>query len=414
MTDGRAEGQAAIPGASGGSLRGKLAASSLPVCFAIATLEGFDLQAAGVAAPALGPDLGLSPRQLGLFFSAATFGLILGAVIGGRVSDLKGRRATLLLSVFLFGAFSILTALAWDDTSLIAFRFLTGLGLGGALPSLLAITAETQAPDRRAGAVAILYAGFPTGGAIAALVSMAGAGMEWRMVFLIGGLAPLLIVPFIALLAIPRAPSTVAGRGREFARLVDRSAIRVSLLLWSAFALALLVLYLLLNWLPTLLISRGLSPGVAAAAQFAFNAVGALAGLATGAALRRWRTERIVLTAFALLILSLAALAAMPATAAAAVMLSAFAGAAMVSVQALLYAQATAAYPPEIRGTGVGAAVAAGRIGSVVGPLLAGMLIAGGRSAPEVLAFLVPLTLVSGICAVLLSRILAARGEPGR
>src|SRR6202023_2997864 len=108
--------------------------STIIFCVCAALCEGIDLQAAGVAAAGIGAEFKPSPDQFGTFFSASTFGLFLGAIIGGRLADSIGRKKVLVVSIGLFGLFSLLTSLAPDVHSLIWARALTGLGLGGALP----------------------------------------------------------------------------------------------------------------------------------------------------------------------------------------------------------------------------------------------------------------------------------------
>ena len=147
---------------------------ALTLAFLAAVIEGFDLQAAGVAVPKLAPAFGLTPQQIGLFFSAATFGLIFGALAGGRIADAWGRRTGLVIALVAFGVFSIATAYTTTFEQLVVMRFLTGVGLGGALPNLVNIAAESTDPANRGKAVSIMYAGIPLGGAIASGVSMLG------------------------------------------------------------------------------------------------------------------------------------------------------------------------------------------------------------------------------------------------
>src|ERR1700686_5124051 len=126
-------------------------------CLLAAVCEGFDLQAAGVAAAGIAAEFRPTPDQLGSFFSASTLGLFFGALIGGRVSDRVGRKSVLVASIALFGLFSALTAFAWDISSLAWARLLTGLGLGGALPNLIALAAESAAANRQNASVALVY-----------------------------------------------------------------------------------------------------------------------------------------------------------------------------------------------------------------------------------------------------------------
>src|SRR5271168_126428 len=135
-------------------------------CLLAALCEGIDLQAAGVAAAGIGAEFKPSPDQFGTFFSASTFGLFLGALIGGRLADSIGRKKVLVASIALFGLFSLLTSFAWSIESLVITRALTGLGLGGALPMMLALVAETGPHTQQAGRVAMVYAMTPIGGAV--------------------------------------------------------------------------------------------------------------------------------------------------------------------------------------------------------------------------------------------------------
>lgn len=369
-----------------------------------AVIEGFDLQSAGVAVPRLAPVFGLSPEQIGLFFSAATFGLIFGALIGGRIADTFGRRTGLVLSLVTFGLFSIATALVSTFDQLLAVRFLTGVGLGGAFPNLVNIAAESVARNRRGRAVSIMYAGIPFGGAAAAIVAMQGLyGGDWRMIFVVGGIAPLLLAPVIQFslppLAVERLPEITTG---------TRSSVFMpgtlfnTITLWLSFFLGLLVVYLLLNWMPQLLVSRGLTRENASLVQMLFNFGGVAGSLIGGHILDRERPFVPVALGFGAAALALLMLALLPASLGLMLMGGALVGAAILCVQSILYGLAPQCYVLEIRGTGVGYAVAFGRLGSIAGPLLAGLLVAWGRSPSEVMFTLVPVTIVAGLTTLLL------------
>jgi Major Facilitator Superfamily len=152
------------------------AAGTIVCCVLVALCEGFDLQAAGVAAAGITPEFGPTPEQLGRFFSASTLGLFLGALAGGRLADTLGRRSILVASFALFGAFSLLTAQASGIASLTSARLLTGFGLGGAFPTLVAWVNEHSAPTRRRANVALVYGGMPFGGALAVAAAFGVGG----------------------------------------------------------------------------------------------------------------------------------------------------------------------------------------------------------------------------------------------
>ncbi|KQV57270.1 MULTISPECIES: 3-(3-hydroxy-phenyl)propionate transporter MhpT [unclassified Caulobacter] len=384
---------------------------AVAICCLLALFEGFDLQAAGVAAPRLAPNLGLKPEDLGWFFSVSTFGLMAGAAMGGRLSDRFGRKVTLLVSVTAFGLLSIATGLATDLNSLLLARFLTGVGLGGALPNLIAIVAESVTPKLRGRAVGFLYAGLPCGGAFASLVSLAGAEpSDWRMIFYVGGVGPLLAL----LLAIPLLPnwpkaSTTLTEGQKSGFLeaaAGQGRALTTLLLWTAFFLALLIMYLLLSWLPSLLIGRGLSRPDAGLVQIAFNLAGAAGSVATGWLMdNRRRRTLTILGVFGASAASVAAAAGAPASLLVYLAVGAALGATVSGVQSAVYGLAPGFYPARLRGTGVGAAVVMGRLGSAAGPLLAAALIGAGRSSNQVLLALLPVIVVGGlICLWLAAR----------
>jgi MFS transporter, AAHS family, 3-hydroxyphenylpropionic acid transporter len=395
--------------------------TTIMLCVLVALCEGIDLQAAGVAASGIAAEFKPAPDQFGTFFSASTFGLFFGALIGGRLADSIGRKKILVASVALFGIFSLLTPLAQSIGGLTWARLLTGLGLGGALPMLLALVSET-ARTRQSASVALVYAGTPFGGAIVSLMSLLMTSTQWRWIFIVGGVLPLLLTPFIVLglreSAVFQQATTQAGigtallpkRGSFTAIFTEGRALRTTLL-WLSFFLGLLLLYLLLNWLPTLLVSDGLTRIQAAGAQIGFNIGGACAALLIGHLMEgRFRNAGIVVTFITLPIL-VALLAKAPADVTIITLIVFALGCSVIAAQAYLYAMAPVPYPTTIRGVGVGAAVAVGRIGSIVGPKLGGALKAAGHGPSQLLLDLLPIVL-AGSCAALLLAWFARKSKP--
>lgn len=387
----------------------------LTLCILVGVCEGVDLQAAGVAAPRLAPAFGIDPSALGLFFSSATFGLMFGALVGGRVSDRIGRKPALIWSVIIFGVMSIATGLAPSYNFLVIARFLTGVGLGGAMPNLVALVAESVPSNRRSVAVGSLYASMPLGGAVAALVSMViGSGNDsWRTIFYLGGFAPLVIAPLLYFALKDAKPVQTATAAATEASAQRPSVVSVlfgenraanTLILWVAFFLGLLVLYLLLNWLPTLLVGRGLERSEASQVQLAFNIAGVIGCVVSGGLMDGRRRAVAALGIFGFGALSLAMLAGAPASLVISILIGLCLGATMNGAQAVLYGLAPSAYPLHIRGTGIGSAVAFGRLGSAAGPLLAGVLVGIGLGAGQIMLVLVPIMLVAGGLTALLAR----------
>ncbi len=392
--------------------------ATIVFCVLTAFCEGIDLQAAGVAAAGIGAEFKPTSDQFGTFFSASTFGLFFGALIGGRLADGIGRKKVLVASVALFGLFSLLTSFAWSVSSLVVTRALTGLGLGGALPMMLALVAETGQPTQQSGRVAMVYAMTPIGGAVVSLLSLLIAATQWRTIFVVGGVVPLILAPIMAF-ALPEssafqrihgAPGSgslpeVAGMPKSGSFVAIFSAGRAlrTIFLWTSFFFGLLLLYLLLNWLPTLLTSNGLTRTEAAGAQIGFNIGGALAAILIGHLLNGRLKNWAVIVTFVALPILLVTLAKSPAQLALICTTVFLLGCAVIAAQAFLYAMAPAAYPTSIRGVGVGAAVAMGRIGSIAGPKLGGMLKAAGHSPSQLLMDLLPIVVAGSICALLLA-----------
>jgi AAHS family 3-hydroxyphenylpropionic acid transporter len=377
--------------------------------------EGMDLQAAGVAAGGIGAEFKPLAGQMGNFFSASTLGLFFGAMIGGKLSDRFGRKNSLIISVVLFGLFSWLTAQAWDMTSLIWARLLTGLGLGGAMPNLIALVAESSGEHRRSANVALAYGGTPLGGALVSWISLVSEPAQWRWIFIAGGIVPLVVAAIMirylqesdtftsarsAVAAQPHAVGVIHP-GSFLAVVGEGRALR-STVLWIAFFIGLVVMYLLLNWLPTLMTGNGLSPAQAAAAQIGFNVGGALAAVGAGHLFEGvGRRPTVVVAAIALPLL-LAWLANAPAQVMLVSIIIMLIGCAIMAVHAFLYAAAPACYPTLIRGAGVGLAVAIGRIGSIVGPKWGGMLKDAGYSSSHFLMSIVPIALLAAVAAIIL------------
>ena len=382
---------------------------TVALCSMVAILEGFDLQAAGVAAPRLAPALHLDPHQLGWFLSSGTFGLMLGAAIGGRMSDRFGRKMALLVSIILFGMLSLATGLASDLPSLLTARFLTGVGLGGALPNLIALVAESVPLEKRGVTVGLMYSSLPFGGAVVSLVSMfglgGGPGTDWQLVFLIGGLAPLLVVPMvIKFMPQGRIAAATAKPTGLFDAIFGQRRMPVTFTLWLGFFMGLLVLYLLLNWLPSLLITRGLSRGDSALVMASFNLLGAIGSAGAGWLMdrQRWRgyTALGIFTAAGL---SLAAAELIDAAFGTWLLVGGALGAAICGCQSVIYGLSPSCYPAPVRGTGVGAAVSMGRLGSAVGPLIGSQMVAAGFDSTQVLLAMLPILAISGIAVLALS-----------
>lgn len=378
------------------------------LCFLAGLCEGYDMMVAGVAAPKFAPSLGLEPTQLGAVFAAATLGLFIGAIGGGRLADLIGRKRVIIGALVVLGVFSIGTALVSDLPSLVAMRLLAGLGLGGALPNILALTAETAAPGRAAARTITLGSAMPLGGGVVALIAVAAPDVDWRTLFWLGGVAPLALAA-IMMGALPESPAfadrTKAEKGPgALAALAEEGRLAPSLLLWAASFCTSLVLYMLVNWLPSLMVAKGFSTPDAAVVSMLMTVGGAASGFAYAALSGHGRRRLLYGLTWAGMIASVVGLALAPP----ALWLAAAGGFGvgffLSAGQFLLYALSTELYPAPVRGAGVGFAVGVGRLGAVAGPLLAGAILAVQPNPATALAACAPLLLLALIAAVALGK----------
>ena len=394
-----------------GGIKSAAGLITLVLCFCTTFIEGIDLQSMGIAAPKLGPEFHLGPHDLGNVLMASPLGLFFGAFIGGRLADAFGRKAALIISMAVFGLFQLSTVWAPGYEPLVAIRFACGLGLGGALPNLIALTSEALGGKNSILNVVITAAGMPTGGALASFIAFQGGETgDWRTVFYIGGIAPLVLAPVMAL-ALPEsqlyrdAKAAAAEAGRRlntFKVLFGDGRATASILLWFGFFGTTLVTYLLLNWLPKLLVNGGFSKTDASFIQIFFNVGSAIGSIFLGWLMQRKPSRMILFVCYAGVALFLYGLTLVGHSVVLASWVVAIIGMFLLGAQYILYGLSPLFYRTESRGTGAGAAVAAGRLGSAAAPQLGGVLVAAGASFGQVMESLLPVTAVSAAAAILL------------
>lgn len=379
---------------------------TIALCFTVALLEGIDFQAPGIAAPGMAKAFALDKLHMGWVFSAGILGLLPGALIGGWLADRIGRKRVLIASVALFGVFSIGTALAWDLGSLLLARLLTGVGLGAALPNLIALCSEVAGSRLRGTAVSLMYCGVPIGAALAATIGIAGFSADWTVVYYVGGVLPLLVVPLLAFCLAESAAFHAQQQARAAGDAAPRIAVRdglfrhgaalPTLLLWGAYFFTLMVVYMLISWLPSLLVGQGFSAIQASWVMFALQIGAAVGTLMLGVLLERLSPLPMAGLIYLGLLAALAALGL--ASQFSSMLLAGFAaGMFATGGQGVLYALAPLFYRTEVRATGVGSAVAVGRLGAMSGPLVAGQMLALGAGSAGVMLASAPGLVLAGI-----------------
>jgi AAHS family 4-hydroxybenzoate transporter-like MFS transporter len=385
----------------------------LLTCAAVLVLDGFDTTAIGYVAPALAKEWGLTKSALGPVFSAGLFGLMIGALVLGPLADRIGRKKIIIFSTLAFGLGALATAFVQDVNTLLAVRFATGLGLGGAMPNTIAMTSEFNPKRRRATMVMIMFCGFSLGAALGGFLAAAlMAPFGWRSVFVVGGVAELLgsINPKADFPSAARFVVHEPGlAGMPVLQLFRDGRTLVTLLLWVVFFMSLLDLYFLSNWLPTVLNDLGASLSEAALIGSMLQVGGVVGAFALGSVIDRFSFRALALVYF-IAIFAVGAIGQLGHAAALVAIAIFVAGFCMVGGQIAANALAAGFYPTSIRATGVGWALGIGRVGSIIGPLVGGALLAMKWSAGAVFLAAATAALCAALAAFCLSRIAGLGG----
>jgi AAHS family 4-hydroxybenzoate transporter-like MFS transporter len=400
---------AAPPVRAGTSHLGGYQIAIFLLCAAVALIDGFDTQAIALAAPEIATAWGVEPHAFSGVFAAGLLGALFGAIGFGLAADRFGRKPSLLVAIVLFGAVTLLTPFATSLGDLLVIRFVTGLGLGGALPGVIAVTSEYAPADRRATIVSLMFCGFPLGavvGGVAAAQLIPAYG--WGILFYIGGIAPLLLLPVIALLvpesirflALKGDPAAIEkisrriGSAAHLESTPHRDAPRPSILalfdpakalgtsiLTVTFLISLMLAYFLVNWLPLLARQSGVDMAGAVLGVAALNLGAILGCLVIGRLADRIGPARPIGWGYALGALAIG-LIGVSAHSTPLLLATCFvAGALSIGAQMCVVALGAIFYETAIRATGVGWLMGTGRIGAILGPILGGLLIARGISA---------------------------------
>ncbi|CAM9136409.1 MULTISPECIES: 3-(3-hydroxy-phenyl)propionate transporter MhpT [Acinetobacter] len=389
----------------------KHAIVTVAICFLIAVIEGLDIQAAGIAAAGVREHFGLDSSQLGVFFSAGILGLLPGALIGGRFADRIGRKKVLIWSTATFAIFTLCTVWVNSFNSLLAVRFLAGAGLGGAMPILITLASEAVSPQNRGRAVGLMYCGMPVGAAILSLIAATEFGANWKNVFYLGGLLPIFAIPLM-MLFLPEskeylktqnktaAELAVAPQG-SFKDLFNSDNLLRTMCIWISYFFTLMVVYIMLSWLPSLFMELGFSRKDGSTAQFYFMVTATIGTIILGMLTDRWKKAYVILLMYGGILAGLLALNG-ASSLNQMYMAAALAGAFVIGCQGVLYAFGSIVYPTEVRGTGVGVASAVGRIGAMLGPVIAGQLLVAGFGAAGVITAAIPCIIISALCMLFL------------
>lgn len=378
------------------------------LCFLVVAIDGFDTASIGFLAPAIGQEWGVAPPQMAPLFGAGLFGLMSGAFIFGPLADRFGRKAMLIVCTVFFGLACLASSQANSLTMLVALRFLTGVGLGGAMPNAITLTSEYCPENHRLFLVTSMFCGFTIGSALGGLASahMVSA-YGWRSVLMLGGVLPLALTPLLMWLlpesarylvlkdkdpkrveAILRriSPEEDFGgasfdlahgkpQGSPVGHLFKTDLVGGTVLMWIAFFSSLLVIYLLSSWLPTMIRSTGVTLATASVVTAMFQIGGTLGAICLGWLMDRYNPQYVLSACYALAAIFIALIgSASSITLLGAVVFAA--GFLISGSQVGANALSASFYPTDCRATGVSWANGVGRIGSVLGSMGGGALVA--------------------------------------
>ena len=392
------------------------------LCFCVTLFDGFDTQAIAFTGPAIAGAFHLNPSQLTPLIVAGTLGMALGAIGLGSLGDRIGRRAAILVAVLIFALFSLATGFARSPTEILLARFFTGLGMGGAVPSVLSLVSELSPARHRGLLITGALLGLPAGAIVGGLLTSSLLPMVgWQGIYVIGGLAPLLFLPVLWFL-LPESPfflmandptlhqQTIHNLLRKLlpavsekellastSHLPEKSTIasvkalfhpdylRNTLAVWLTYFCNWTAWFMLILWLPTALKTGGLPAAKAAQGTVMINTPAILFCLVMAYYLPRQPVRRLLgfTLLFGLLVVTslgvLSGLDSQP-LGESTYWLSMFCliGAAGVGIglpQIALNYVVLEAYPTALRATGSGWAIGMGRVGSILGAALGGLLL---------------------------------------
>ncbi|NKF24137.1 MFS transporter [Solimonas marina] len=382
------------------------------LCFCIVAVDGMDVAIMGFVAPSITSAWGISKSAFGFVMGAAPIGLAIGALIAGSSSDWFGRRKVLLGSVAVFGIATILTAHAANVEQMAIMRLITGLGLGAAMPNATTLVTEYVPERSRSFLIALMFTGFNFGSGVigfiaAALIPRYG----WESVLVFGGALPLLLLPVLFAL-LPESARFMTVKGQPAAKigavlgrvcranLAQYASFEVNepappskqplavlfssgyglrtIALWVTYFMGLLVIYLTTSWLPMMIKDAGLPIERAAQITAMFQLGGTVGAIIVGLAMDRFGPSRMVGLAYffgAIVLLVLGFNGVMSAWIA---LLVGAVGFFLSGAQTGLNAFAPGCYPTVGRATGVSWMLGIGRLGSILGSTIGGVLLSQG------------------------------------
>ncbi|KXU85391.1 hypothetical protein CI15_19640 [Paraburkholderia monticola] len=372
------------------------------VCFAVSMIDGFDTLMLSFVAPLISHALQIDHASLGRVFGAGFIGTVIGSIAAGPAADRFGRKPTLVVALAITGLLTLACVLASSAPQLALLRFIGGLGMGGAIPPVAAITAECASPRQRSSLVILMFIGFPLGAVVGGAISAAlMTRFGWQIVFAMGGsFALAMLIPVVWLIPAREVPFASRAQGHaKLGAILAAGRAAPAFALWCGVLASMIVSGFLVSFIPTILNINGVPPARAALGAVVLN-VGAIVGaLALSWVVRRREPFRPVAASFvggALLTGALGLLIGVGDTLFGMLFLV---GAFLVGGQLTFPAIASRLFPAAVRASGVGWTMAIGRLGSIIGPMIGGLMLAHQVALDRLFVFagLLALLAASGV-----------------
>jgi MFS transporter, AAHS family, 4-hydroxybenzoate transporter len=420
--------------------------STYLLCFACLLMDGFDVQSLGYVAPALSNELHISRTQLGPVLSAAPLGVLLGSILFSMLADKIGRRPVLIVSTIFYALLTWMTARAYSLEELRIVRVIGGLGMGAIMPNAMALVGEYSPQRSRVTIMMVVANGFTAGAALGGFVAAwLLPRFGWRSVFYFGAAVPM-VIAILMLFMLPESLQFLVlqckrleqvGRwikrivpsidltgaeyvlpdsdrkkgGITFIRLLYDGRAAGTLLLWTVNFMNLLNLYFLQGWLTTVVTDAGYPQTTAAMVASMVQVGGTVGAFTLGWFVNKWGFVPVLTTLGVLGSINIAAIGQSWIPLAMLTTVVFVAGICVTGGQAAINALSATFYPTELRSTGIGAGLGVGRLGAIIGPTLASVLLGLGWSARDLFyAAAVPPLIVAA--AMLVWRHVGMPGTP--
>ena len=398
------------------------------ICTLINMLDGFDVLVMSFAAASVSSEWTLTPYQLGILLSAGLFGMAIGSISLGALADRLGRKRLVNICLVIVTAGMFASAYSENQEQLLAFRFVTGIGIGGMLATLTTLVSEYSNESSRGLCIGFLQSGYPLGALLGGIVSVYLIdSFGWRSLFIFGGSLSLIMLPFV-FWKLPESLDFLLLRGNqadkskiqqiltklqietsEFLHTTEESEKKAdwsslfssdsranTLYLWTCYFLLMFSFYFVVSWTPKLLVDAGLTTGQGISAGVYLQAGGLVGAISLGLLGYKFKVPILTSVFFccgvaAMLFYGLVELSLVSLMLVAAIM-----GFFLIGAMIGLYTIAPSVYPANVRVSGVGLAIGIGRLGAIVAPLAGGFILNSGYSIDEIFViFSIPLILAA-------------------